>query len=305
VLSRPGLTKSPNRSYIGVHCGATSESSLRKSEAVIGNCPCLPEKVAGGGARREGWQEGLWCTHVAAVARAAGDALAHSGHPLGNGPVQCVVACPPSSDHYSIVSSGWGLQLRRALQAVKYPRAHILTSPVRPSCLTCGYSSPHLKNKHHRRDLLATRAAPQLSAAPPLSTGVLCLPVARWRHSGCPPHRRSHLPPMAVAQRPVGAPPVSGASPSPAFGRCLLAAWCRPAPAPPQHPCGMPPPGPCYCDCRWQLPRCYRIVLGWGGCGVVECARGCREESALVLFFPACVIDGNRVCLCTLIVLFN
>jgi len=49
-------------------------------------------KVAGGGARREGWQEGLWCTHVAAVARATGDALAHSGHPLGNGPVQCVVA---------------------------------------------------------------------------------------------------------------------------------------------------------------------------------------------------------------------
>ena len=48
--------------------------------------------MAGRGARRGGWQEGMWCTHVAAVARAAGDALAHSGHPLGNGPVQCVVA---------------------------------------------------------------------------------------------------------------------------------------------------------------------------------------------------------------------
>jgi len=63
---------------------------------VIGNYPSLPGKVAGGGARREGWQEGLWCTHVAAVARAAGiaagDAFAHSGYPLGNGPVQCVVA---------------------------------------------------------------------------------------------------------------------------------------------------------------------------------------------------------------------
>jgi len=70
-------------------------SSARESwwpEAVIGNYPCLPEKVAGGGARREAWQEGLWCTRVAAVARAAGDALAHSGHPPGHGPVQCVVA---------------------------------------------------------------------------------------------------------------------------------------------------------------------------------------------------------------------
>jgi len=188
---------------------------------------------------------------------------------------------------------------------VKYPRAHILTSPVRPLCLTYGYSSPHLKNKHHRKELPATGAAPQLSAAPPLSTNVLCFPVARCRHSGCPPHRRSHLPPMAVAQPPVGAPPVPGASPSPAVGWCLLAACCHPAPAPPQHPCGVPPPGPYYCDCRWRLPRCYRIVLGWGGCGVVECARGCREVSALVLFFPACVIDGNRVCLCILIVLFK
>ena len=31
MLSRPGLTKSSNQPYIGVHCGATSESSLQKS----------------------------------------------------------------------------------------------------------------------------------------------------------------------------------------------------------------------------------------------------------------------------------
>jgi len=30
---------------------------------VIDIYPCLPEKVAGGGARREGWQEGLYIAH--------------------------------------------------------------------------------------------------------------------------------------------------------------------------------------------------------------------------------------------------
>lgn len=171
---------------------------------------------------------------------------------------------------------------------MEFPRAHILISPVRPLCLTYGYSSPHLKNKHHRQKLPATRAAPQLSAAPPSSTGDLCLPVARCRHSGCRPHRRAPPPPMAVAQPPVGAPPVSPASPSPAVGRCLLAALCRPAPVAPHHPRGMLPPGPCYCDCRWWLPRCLRIALFGGSCGVVECARGCGEVSALVFFFPVC-----------------
>jgi len=120
------------------------------------------------------------------------------------------------------------------------------------------------------------------------STGDLCLPVAHCRHSGCRPHRRVPPPPMAVAQPPVGAPPVSPASPPPAIGRCLLAALCRPAPMAPHHPRGMLPPGPFYRDCRWWLPRCVRIALFWGSCGVVECARGCGGVSAFVFIFSVC-----------------
>jgi len=43
-----------------------------QAEAVIEIEPHLVAGVAGGGARREGWQEGAWCSHVARVARAVG-----------------------------------------------------------------------------------------------------------------------------------------------------------------------------------------------------------------------------------------
>ena len=151
------------------------------------------------------------------------------------------------------MSSGRGLQLLRALQAVEFPRAHILISPVRPLCLTYGYSSPHLKNKHHRQQLPATRAAPQLSAAPPSSTGDLCLPVARCRHSGCRPHRRAPPPPMAVAQ-PRSAPHL-----------CLLPPRRPPLAAVSSPPCAAPrpwlPTTPAAC-CR----EAHVTATAAGGC---------------------------------------
>ena len=43
----------------------------RWRQYLIGNYLCLPEKVASGGARREGWQEGTRGAHVAASVRDA------------------------------------------------------------------------------------------------------------------------------------------------------------------------------------------------------------------------------------------
>jgi len=57
-----------------------------QAEAVIEIEPHLVAGVAGGGARREGWQEGAWCSHVARVARAVGFNLGHSGPSPGPSP---------------------------------------------------------------------------------------------------------------------------------------------------------------------------------------------------------------------------
>ena len=56
------------------------------NEAVIEIEPHLVAGVAGGGARREGWEEGAWCSHVAHVARAVGFNLGHSGPSSGTSP---------------------------------------------------------------------------------------------------------------------------------------------------------------------------------------------------------------------------